>query len=85
MQSDLINGKINTTMICPITTKFVASANLLRLRISKGEAGLKEDSDALVTHIRGAIDNNRFLQKLGDLALNKQKMLDQSLQVVLDV
>ncbi|MBX2891290.1 MAG: type II toxin-antitoxin system PemK/MazF family toxin [Saprospiraceae bacterium] len=84
VQSDLINGKINTTMICPITTKLVTSANLLRLRISKGEAGLKEDSDVLVTHIR-AIDNNRFLQKLGDLDLNKQKMLDQSLQIVLDV
>jgi mRNA interferase MazF len=84
VQSDLINGKINTTMICPITTKLVASASLLRLRLLKGEAGLNEDSDVLVTHIR-AIDNNRFVQKLGNLDFDKQKLLDQRLHIVLDL
>ncbi len=84
VQSDLINGKLNTTMICPVTTKLVASASLLRLRLLKGEAGLNEDSDVLVTHVR-AIDNNRFVQKLGSLDLGKQKLLDQSLRIVLDI
>lgn len=84
VQSDLINGKINTTMICPITTKLVASANLLRLRLLNGESGLNEDSDVLVTHVR-AIDNNRFIQKLGSLDFGKQKLLDQSLHIVLDL
>jgi len=84
VQSDLINGKLNTTMICPITTKLVSSTNLLRLRLLKGEAGLNEDSDVLVTHVR-AIDNNRFVQKLGNLDMGKQKLLDQSLRIVLDI
>jgi mRNA interferase MazF len=71
-------------MICPITTKLVSSASLLRLRLLKGEAGLNEDSDVLVTHVR-AIDNNRFVQKLGNLDAGKQKLLDQSLRIVLDI
>lgn len=84
VQSDLINGKINTTMICPVTTKLVASASLLRLRLLRGEAGLSQDSDVLVSHIR-AIDNNRFVQKLGNLDFGKQQLLDQSLRIVLDL
>ena len=84
VQSDLINGKINTTMICPITTKLIAAANILRLRLLKGEAGLSQDSDVLVSQIR-AIDNNRFIHKLGSLHPTKQLLLDRCLSIVLDL
>lgn len=84
VQSDLINGKINTTMICPITTKLITAASTLRLRLLKGEAGLSQDSDVLVSQIR-AIDNNRFIHKLGSLHPAKQLLLDRSLSIVLDL
>jgi len=84
VQSDLINGKINTTMICPITTQLVQGAQLLRLRLLQGEAGLNQDSDVLISQIR-AIDNNRFEHKLGVLDPAQCSKLDQCLGVVLDI
>lgn len=84
VQSDLINGKINTTMICPITTKLVQGTHLLRLRLFQGEAGASQDSDILISQIR-AIDNNRFEHRVGILGENQSSKPDQSLSIVLDI
>jgi len=84
VQSDLINGKINTTMVCPITTKLIPSSGLMRLRLLRNEAGLSQDSDILVSQVR-AIDNNRFVHKLGSLDPAKQIQLDRCLSIVLDL
>ena len=84
VQSDLLNGKLNTTMICPITSKVVNGTSLLRVRLNPGESGLDLESDILVHQVR-AIDNGRFGQKIGMLSTAKQQKLDASLSVVFDL
>lgn len=84
VQSDLLNGRLNTTMICPITTKLVRQARYLRLLLQRGEGGLTQDSEVLVSHVR-AIDNNRFVHKLGALEPVRARQLDDCLRIVLDL
>jgi mRNA interferase MazF len=59
-----------TTIIVPLSTVLVDDAEPIRMRIVKRE-NLKEDSDLVITQIR-AIDNDRFIEKLGKL--NKQEI-----------
>jgi mRNA interferase MazF len=84
VQSDLINGKIDSTMVCPLTTKVVQTAGRLRIRLLQNEAGLSSASDILVPQVR-AIDNARFIHKIGALDVRKQELLNENLRIVLDL
>ncbi|HRI59602.1 MAG TPA: type II toxin-antitoxin system PemK/MazF family toxin [Saprospiraceae bacterium] len=84
VQTDLLNGKHNSTVICPLTTKVVAGLNRMRVHLAVGEAGLSAESDILVDQIR-AIDNRRFLQKLGQIPAAAQAKLDENLKIILDL
>lgn len=84
VQTDLLNGKHSSTVICPLTTKVVAGLNRMRVHLTVGEAGLTTESDILVDQIR-AIDNRRFLQKLGQIPLTAQVKLDENLKIILDL
>jgi len=69
LQTDLLNNFHPSTIVCPITTKVIKGTSLLRVHLSKTETKLKKDSDILVDQLR-AIDNKRFIRKVG--MLNKQ-------------
>ena len=64
------NNEINrseypTTIVIPLTTSLIDNAEPIRLRVKKrGE--MVSDSDIVITQIR-AIDNSRFVKKLGKL------------------
>ena len=64
------NNEINrseypTTIVIPLTTSLIEHAEPIRLRVKKrGE--MVSDSDIVITQIR-AIDNSRFVKKLGKL------------------
>jgi mRNA interferase MazF len=53
------------------------------VHLSKGEAGLIEKSDIVVDQIR-AIDNRRFLKKLGMIRRPSQKKLAENIQIILN-
>jgi mRNA interferase MazF len=84
VQTDLLNQTHPSTLICPLTTKVIKGAAILRVHLKKGEANLKQASDILVDQVR-AIDNRRFLQKVGTLPKSKQKILDENLKIALDL
>ncbi|MBV6442253.1 MAG: type II toxin-antitoxin system PemK/MazF family toxin [Haliscomenobacteraceae bacterium CHB4] len=84
VQTDLLNGKHSSAIVCPLTTKVVAGLNRMRVHLATGEAGLSVASDILVDQIR-AIDNRRFLQKLGQIPLAAQMKLDENLKIILDL
>lgn len=84
VQTNLLNGIHSSTIVCPLTTKTVAGLNRMRVHLAIGEAGLKEDSDILIDQIR-AIDNRRFLQKLGTLPAPAQEKLEENLKIILDL
>lgn len=63
--NELNHSDYPTTIIIPLSTSLINDAQPIRYRINKRDK-LKEDSDIVITQIR-AIDNNRFIEKLGKL------------------
>jgi mRNA interferase MazF len=81
IQTDLLNGVHPSTIICPITSKVIRKSSVLRVHLSKKEAGLKQDSDILIDQIR-AIDNRRFIKHLGQITNTQKQALLQNLNVI---
>jgi len=84
VQTDLLNGKHPSTVICPISTQVITGATLLRVHLPLGEAGMSAPSDILVDQLR-AIDNRRFVRKIGSLTNQKRQMLDENIAILLDL
>lgn len=84
VQTDLLNNNHPSTVICPITTSIEPEAEILRVNLSKNEAGLKTKSAILVDQIR-AIDNRRFKRKTGTINEDSRVKLIQNLKIILDM
>ena len=86
IHSALIEGVLQTSIVCPITTQ-LSSATLLRVHIpfqDTSTTGLTEPSDIIVDQIR-SIDNQRLIQKLGELPQKQIDQLQNSLQTIIAV
>lgn len=79
IQDDALNDVDHpSTVILPITSKnVVKDAYPLRVFLDRGEGGLEADSMILVDQFL-AWDNRRFLEKLGDLSLDKKVELESA-------
>jgi mRNA interferase MazF len=82
IQTDLLNDFHPSTVICPITTNVKTEIDLLRVHLRKGQ--VDKISDILVDQIR-AIDNKRFLKKLGQLTKEQKEKLKSNLRIILDL
>ncbi len=82
IQTNLLNNIHSSTLICPLTTKVVKGAHLLRVHLTQKESGLPHDSDILVDQAR-AIDNQRFIKPIGKLAPHHQEKLLENLRVLI--
>jgi mRNA interferase MazF len=82
VQTNLLNDNHPSTIVCPITTKIQPGADVLRIHLIKGEAGLEHDSDIIVDQIR-SIDNRRFLDHLGAISDKNKQLLLSSLRIVI--
>jgi len=83
VQTDLLNNHYPSTIVCPLTTQIHPKSDILRVHLRKGEAGLMERSDIMVDQLR-AIDNRRFLKKLGMIGSLSQKKLVENIQIILN-
>jgi mRNA interferase MazF len=83
VQTDLLNDYHPSTIICPITTRVHPQSNILRVHLKKGEARLTEKSDIMVDQLR-AIDNRRFIERLGIIERVSQKKLSENIQIILN-
>ncbi len=84
LQSDLLNVSHPSTLICPITTNVLPKLEILRVHLKKDTCGLNEHSDVLVDQLR-AVDNKRFIKKIGELPKALQKKLVLNLKIILDL
>ncbi len=82
IQTNLLNESHLSTIICPITTNIIPEAEILRIHLKKNQ--LPKLSDILVDQPR-AIDNKRFIKKLGKLTPQQVYALKNSLKIVLDL
>ena len=82
VQTDLLNNPHPSTIVCPLTTRIYPESNILRVHLRVGEGGLKEKSDIMVDQLR-AIDNRRFLKRLGMMGRSSQKKLAENIRIIL--
>ena len=82
IQTDLLNEFHTSTIVCPLTTKVNNEIQLLRVNLKKGH--LDQPSDILVDQIR-AIDNQRFIRRLGALTGQQAKSLKNNIKILLDL
>jgi mRNA interferase MazF len=83
VQSDLLNNNHPSTIICPLTTHIHPQSDILRVHLRTGEGGLAEKSDIMVDQLR-AIDNRRFIKRLGMIGRLSQKKLAENIQIILN-
>jgi mRNA interferase MazF len=84
VQTDLLNAVHPSTIVCPITSQVKPEAEILRIHLARGEAGMVKPSDVMVDQVR-AIDNRRFLKEIGELSrANKQRLLANLRLLVLE-
>lgn len=85
IQTNLLNKVPHpSTLICPLTTQIITKSRILRVSLSKDEANLKDPSDILIDQVR-AIDNKRFLKKIGILPSNLILRVKENIKIVLDL
>lgn len=82
IQTNLLNETHLSTIICPITTNVLKEVEILRIHLTKNE--LKQLSDILVDQPR-AIDNKRFIKRLGKLTIQQVNNLKENLKIILDL
>ncbi len=82
IQTNLLNNTHPSTIICPMTTKVVRQARILRVHVSSAESGLNTASDILVDQIR-AIDNRRLRKHIGKLTSPQAKELLANLKLLI--
>jgi len=83
VQTDLLNNHHPSTIVCPLTAQIHSKSDILRVHLRKGEAGLMERSDIMTDQLR-AIDNRRFLKRLGMISRISQKRLLENIQIMLN-
>ncbi len=82
VQTDLLNNIHPSTIVCPLTSNVQKEVTLLRVHLKKNQ--LTQLSDILVDQIR-AIDNQRFIKKIGRLNDEQIQKLKQNMIILLDV
>ena len=84
VQTNLLN-KIRhpSTLVCPITTNVQVDADILRVHLKKGMANLQQDCDIMIDQIR-AIDNSRFVKKIGFVTNEMKLKIQENIKNVLD-
>ena len=84
IQTNLLNQLDHpSTLICPITSQTSKTENILRVKTGIEGTGLEQNSEILVDQIR-ALDNRRFLEKLGKLTPENAIELREKLGAVMD-
>lgn len=82
VQTDLLNDSHFSTIICPITTNVKPEAEILRVHLKKSQ--LPKLSDVLIDQPR-AIDNKRFIKRMGKLTSEQAMKLKENLKIILDL
>ena len=82
VQTDLLNEFHLSTLICPISINVKEEIEILRIHLKRGQ--LEKLSDILIDQVR-AIDNKRFIKKIGKLNKEQIIKLKENLRIVLDL
>ena len=82
VQTDLLNGFHPSTIVCPLTTNIQPGLEILRVHV--GKKNLELPSDILLDQIQ-AIDNRRFIKKLGSIPHAQKRKVQENLKILMDL
>jgi mRNA interferase MazF len=84
IQTDLLNRADHpSTIICPFTTNLL-NDNILRILLKKEDGIIDQDSNLMFDQLR-AIDNKKFIKKLGLLPARYHHLVNERISLVLDL
>ncbi len=84
IQSDVLNKRLPTFIIAPITSKVREEWHPIGIILKKGDGGLTKESQVMLNQIKAA-DITRFKRKIGKLSEAVMKQINESLNLVLDL
>ena len=85
VQTNLLNQIPHPfSIVCPITSKVIEQADILRVHLKKGTANLHQECDILVDQVR-TIDNRRLIRKIGKMPSGLESTLMENLKIILDL
>ena len=82
IQSDVLNKKLPTYIIAPITSKVRAEWFPIGIILKKGEGNLSKESQVMLNQIKAA-DITRFKKRIGKLPENTMIQINESIEFVL--
>ncbi|REE00577.1 type II toxin-antitoxin system PemK/MazF family toxin [Marinoscillum furvescens] len=84
IQTDLLGDSLESTIICPLTTR-QSNSKITKIHVPPcDETGLENDSWIVIDQIR-AINNRRLISKLGQLPEEIGDQVNYSLKIILDL
>lgn len=84
LQNDTANGLLPTVIIAPLTSNLQAARFPSTVLIAQGEAGLTQESVALVFQTR-TLDKRRLEKKLGRVTAATLAQINHAIRVSFDV
>ena len=84
VQTDLLNRMHPSTLVCPITTNVQLESQILRVHLKKGTIKIPKASDVMIDQLR-AIDNRRFVKKIGEIPHGIAQKVQQNMALLLDL
>ena len=82
IQSDVLNKKLPTYIIAPITSKVRPEWFPIGISLKKGEDNLSKESQVMLNQIKAA-DITRFKRRIGKLSENTMIQVNESIGFVL--
>ncbi|MEQ8241599.1 MAG: type II toxin-antitoxin system PemK/MazF family toxin [Cyclobacteriaceae bacterium] len=84
VQTDLFEGLLDSTLICPMTTQ-LSHSELTKIKIEPSKiSGLKIFSWVVMDQVR-AVDNKRLIEKIGSLPDTHYERVNRSLKIMMDL
>lgn len=82
IQSDVLNKRLPTFILAPITSKVRPKWFPIGIIVKKGEGGLSKESQIMINQIKAA-DITRFKRRIGKISEDTMKLVNDSLAFVL--
>lgn len=84
VQTNQLNKVHPSTLICPLTSNVQPDSQVLRVHIPKGIANVVDNCDVMIDQIR-AIDNRKFIMKIGNLPRELAQRVKRNIRIVLEL
>lgn len=80
LQNNIVNGRLKTIMVAPLTSNLKAKGYLLTVSVDAKSSGLPKDSVILLFQIR-TLDKRRLKRKVTHLDDTIMEQVDEAIQV----